>query len=330
MPKIINKLQKGFQSTLALSPPLSPSTKATNLCFFSNNNQDANKLKTEEKKLFPQRNRRRFNYQANHTASLSFPFPTEELIKNNQLKSYLLKISKQSILEHASLRVDLFFYTLIAYYQKRLQLTAGHTYLQYGRGRGTEKRSITEACHNSLLPSLVDETIFLNAPKRCKQISILSGTYFMNNLNSTTELPPFVNNFDDTLELQCREKALDILRTVSLGINNPIEGLTLFLKLLKNVLDNLKQEAVTKKDHFKSELIDLMMQGTFSTHFNEETLTVNDEYIQLLMNLTPEEKKQCLNKQKQHEIYLEKFIDIQNEILATKAEFLRSDPRNQI
>ncbi|HAT8178922.1 TPA: hypothetical protein JA361_05460 [Legionella pneumophila] len=289
------------------------------------------KLKLAEQDQFSYRKRRRFNYQRNFSAALSLPYSRKELDVNQDEQDTLLSMVKKYVIEHANRRVDLFFYTLIAYYNTEIVPTNGYTDLQHGRGRNTNKgRSITEACHSSLIPSLLDSTIYQNKG-RLKHKSLLSGTHFMDSLNATVELPPFVNDFDDVLEKTCREKCLKILHDVSLGKINPIEGLTLFLKMMQDILKTFKQEAenesqsvllqnsLIRKKFISPNLIDLVIDGTLLTTFSGSTQSASEDYIQLLLRMTAEEKTLCEKDEKSKvKLYLAKIMEIQNEILTSK------------
>jgi hypothetical protein len=298
--------------------------KSANLQFFAPQECSAEQLKTTAKKLFPQRTRQKFSYQQNHTASLALSLSSELLNPDEQSNAQLLLLAKKNILEHANMRVDLFFYTMIAYYQKNLCPILGHTYLQHGRGRSSETQQLlSEACHNSIIPALIDESILNTDPQRPKAC-LLSGTHFMNSLNSTTELPPFVNDLDDVIEQLCREKSLVILQAVSRGSINPVEGLNLFLHLLKVSLDTISQKASKEKNLFLTELVDLVTQGSITHRLDEDTETVSDEYVQMLLQLNNKEKKDCLNKKLRGKIYTEKFTQMQNEILSNEVEPLVS------
>ncbi|MDR3501508.1 MAG: hypothetical protein P4L79_02900 [Legionella sp.] len=298
--------------------------KSASLQFFSPQECTAKQLKGAAKKLFPQRARQKFGYQQNHTASLALSLSSELLNPHDQSNAQLILLAKKNILDHANMRVDLFFYTLIAYFQKNLHPILGHTYLQHGRGRSSETQQLlSEACHNSIFPALIDETILNTDPQKPKAC-LLSGTHFMNSLNSTTELPPFVNDLDDVIELLCREKSLVILQAVSRGSINPVEGLNLFLQLLKTSLDTISQKASREKNLFLTELVDLVVQGSIAHRLDKETETVSDEYVQMLLQLNNQEKKDCLNKKQRGKIYTEKFAQMQNEILSAEVEMLVS------
>lgn len=307
-----------------LPPPLQPPLfKESEQRFFTH-------LKAEEKRQFSNKRRLRFDYRKNSSAALTLPVPLKELIAQQNNPDSLLELSKNNIIAHANLRVDLFFYTLIAYYNTGILPTEGHTYLQHGKGRNNNnQKTITEACHSSFTPSLLDQTIYVGRQGVKRRRSILSGTHFMENLNATVELPSFVNDLDDILENGCRKKSLKILADVSSGALNPIEGIHLFLKTIETVLTDLKKQADKENliplQHFfigkkfsNSKLIDLVIHGTFSTTFDDKTQSIKEEYIQLLLRLTPEEKSSCLDEESKTIIYSDKFMSIQKEILETK------------
>lgn len=289
------------------------------------------KLKAEEHKQFTSRKRLRFEYKDNYSAALNLPYSNHQLVTKHQDQNALLAMSKELIIEHANRRVDLFFYTLIAYYKTGILPTYGRTSLQHGRGRTTRKNiNISEACHSSFTPSLLDKTIYQNNKNGEKHKSLLSDTHLMDNLNSTVELPPFVNDLDDLLENTCREPCLTILRDVSLGTINPIEGLTQFLNMMNKVLNDLKKEAENKNQSALSQhslmkhkpinpnLIELVLTGTLSTTYCLQTNTATDAYIQLLLRMTPEEKTACQDAGNKEKVYIKKAMELQNEILQTK------------
>lgn len=310
---------------------LSPATKIPDSSFFE-------KLKKEEHKQFSHKRRSRFSYNDNQSAALSLPYSNDQLVTKQNDPEELLALSKASIIEHANRRVDLFFYTLIAYYKTCFFPTYTQTTLQYGRGRTIDDGCITEACHSSFTPSLLDNTIYQNKETGEKLKSLLSNTHFLDNLNSTVELPSFVNDLDDVLENTCRPQCLEIIRRTSIGEINPIEGLTIFLKMMHEVLRDLKEKAEPKTTSCFSQhsflkqksinpvLIDLVTTGTLSDTFSDETQTVTDEYIQLLLRMKPEEKKPCEKKGNKEKAYLKKITEIQEEILYSKSDQILIKP----
>lgn len=157
---------------------------------------------------------------------------------------------------------------------------------------------------------------------------------FFNSLNATVELPPFVNDLDDVLENMCRQKSMDILSDVSLGIKNPVEGLTLFLKMMNEALLSLKKGAHLEQDpkalsqhsflkprSINPKLLDFVTKGTLSTTYSTENQRAEDDYIQLLLRMTPEEKALWgkSNESGKEQIYLDKILEMQEEILETRA-----------
>lgn len=304
--------------------PLSPATKIPNSNFFA-------QLKKEEHRQFPHKKRSRFSYNDNRSAALSLPYSSDQLVTKQNDPQELLALSKASIIEHSNRRVDLFFYTLIAYYKTSFFPTYAQTILQHGTGRTVDDECITEACHSSFTPSLLDNIIYQNKDTGEKLKSLLSKTHLMDNLNSTVELPPFVNDLDDVLENTCRPQCIEIIRRTSIGEINPIEGLTIFLKMMHDVLTDLKEKSESKSSSvclphsflkqksINPALIDLVTTGTLSDTFSDETQTVTDEYIQLLLRMKPDEKKLCDKKGNKEKIYLKKITEIQDEILQSNS-----------
>ncbi|MDI1351997.1 MAG: hypothetical protein PSV35_04390, partial [bacterium] len=80
------------------------------------NSQIFDGLKKEEQRQFTDKKRRRFSYSANITASLALPYTIDKLVERKSDFRTLLNMSQNNIIEHANRRVDLFFYTLVAYY----------------------------------------------------------------------------------------------------------------------------------------------------------------------------------------------------------------------
>lgn len=263
------------------------------------------------------------SYSDNYTAALELPCTSEELESLND--QAIFERSKPLIIEHASRRVDLFFYTLIAYYQTKAHPKQGHTKLQHGSGRNlSNNKNITQGCHSSFLPSLIED----NDDKVDE--GLLSGTHFMDSLNSTVELPPYVNELDNEFENTCfgRKKSLEILGKVAQGEINPVQGLTQFLIMLDKIFNEIEanpfriEKFFCKYRKLMPELIKLTKIGTLNEKFRSNKKTPKYAYIELLLRLTPEEKlasKAC--PENRDKIYLEKIEEIQHEILNTKTVF---------
>ena len=117
-------------------------------------------LKAVEQSAINEKQRKKSNFCENHTASLALPLTKKIIRKNINNHQLLLSLSKENILEHAARRVDLFFYTLVAYHNTQYLPIQGDTLFQHGFGRKTFKRvELTQACHSSFFPSFVDRTI---------------------------------------------------------------------------------------------------------------------------------------------------------------------------
>ena len=215
--------------------------------FESSKDKIFKKLKSLEHETSLHKARQKSEYTENCTAALALPVETKDLEEKKDNFKTLLDMSKENIHEHAARRVDMFFYTLIAYHKTGIIPIQGRTHLQHGRGRSassstsTDQQNITQACHSSFFPALLDETITKGDKAKA---SILSGTHFLDNLNSTVELPTFVNKLDDELEntYLCRKKSLDIISEVSEGKLTPVEGLTEFLKMMAQTFKDLKEK----------------------------------------------------------------------------------------
>lgn len=289
------------------------------------------RLKNEERKQFD-RKRVRIDSLRNDTCTLALNISKAQLASKLNDETALLDMCENSIIEHASRRVDLFFYTLIAYYQTFILPVEGHTNFQYGIGQSIDS-SGTQACHSSFTPSLLDETIFQNAEGQVKYKSIISRTHFAQSLNATVELPMFVNAFDDILEIICRPICLKILNEVSLATINPIEGLVHFLSIMNTILQNFKQQALSEKyttltypnlrahRHVHPQLINMVIQGTLDSSYDAKSNKVNDDFLQLLLRLTPEQKRLCEENEKNRKnIYFERIMAIQSEILGAESQ----------
>ncbi len=288
-------------------------------------------LKREERRQFDRR-RIRFGYQSNETCALALDYSEAQLRSKLNDEMALFSMCETYIIEHANRRADLFFYTLVAYYQTSMLPVEGHTNFQYGIGRSIEASGM-QACHSSFTPSLLDETIFDNEEGETKYKSLLSRTHFLQSLNATVELPAFVNAFDDILESICRPQCLEIIREVSLARMTPIEGLAAFLGMMDTILQDFKQQAASERyssltyPNFSAfrpvnpRLIDLVIKGTLEDSYDSESNTVQDRYLQLLLRMSPEEKRLCGRSAKnKNKIYLEKIMAIQAEILGAESE----------
>ena len=271
-------------------------------------------------------------YKNNVTSALELPFSNAQLERISTDPDALFNVCQDYLKEHAARRVDLFFYILIAVYKTQLTFKQSNTVLQHGKGRKNKNRSgLTHACHSSLFPTLMnsstDEEILTNS-------SIFSGTHFMDSMNATVELPIFANQLDSELEGKIqnpsmfRKKSLHIIQRVAMGDIDPIAGLKIFFDVISNTFENVANHKSIKKSgtaylarktngtpkHIKLKLLESTRAGTFC---NNNIIDL-DDYVNLLLRLTPAEIAICQQTPEcSQPIYLEKIQLIQNEILST-------------
>ena len=301
-------------------------------------------LKRMELTFSPKSPRTHTDYVDNRSPAIALPVDDKKLNEVKNDVNALSSMSNALILEHHARRVDLFFYTLIAYYNKHREPQSGWTKSQHGKGR----YPITQAAHSSLTPDLVDTTI--NAKNllesdfdpniRVKE-SLISGTHFMDSLNSTMELPRYVNEFDSELEdvYSCRKKSIAIIAEVTKGKMDPIEGLCAFMQMMQSTFNKIKEVKRFSKSIFaappvlkddeaitlKGRLLELVKKGTFINKWDEESGTINDEYIFMLLRLNKGEIKACRSKDKvKRKILLDKILGIQKEIIESPSEHVHS------
>lgn len=346
------KFNSGFQSESKNNLISDYSYKKLNKNYISNMKDCSlfSELKSKEKETTSDRNRKVSDYNENYSIGLSLPLSSEEIRKTINNPSDLLDATKDHVTEHAARRVDIFFYVLVAYYQSNLVPIQGDTKLQHGSGRRIKKKiGLTHACHSSFFPTLIDETIHnviikgksLSFNKKNSTIkqSLLDGTHFYDNMNSTMELPLFVNNLDYQLEGKieipsvCRQNALNIIRMVSSGDINPIQGLVQYLKTMSDTFNDLEfnkksvdvylsRDSINSPKFIKPKLIELERIGTIKNKWLDDKQTVSFDYIDLLLRLTPAEKSICKQGlEKRNKVYFDKIKEIQKEILTTKSEF---------
>jgi hypothetical protein len=243
-------------------------------------------------------------------------------------------LSGELIIEHAQRRVDLFFYTLIAYYKTNLSVRIDTTILQHGAGNQCYQ---TEGCHSAILPSLQD--IGYQKPSNLNtnpdqgrllaRVGLFSGRHFQQSLNATIELHQSVNYFDThyieghTEQGKMRTQSLDILNQVSKGTLNPVQGMIVFLLALKKTIDEQEQTYLNKHELKKSPketrpwILACIRKGSFHTTWHENKgyyPTLNDEYLDLILMLTRSELKEAVNALKQQadeptDVFLNRLSD---------------------
>jgi hypothetical protein len=285
-----------------------------------------NQTNSHEQHSRHHKKRKRSTYEENYSAALALPCSSEDLENMKEKPEALITYSESHIKEHAARRVDLFFYTMIAYYNTQLYPIQGHTDLQHGRGRNTsDETNMTQACHSSLIPSLIDDSF----SEITNHESILSETHFLDNLNATVELPIIVNEFDGELEntYGCRQQSIYILQRVSAGEINPIQGLNQFIQMLEKTLKLIEMKIKNTGTMFskihpaENELFSLVKKGTLAQIYSGETQAATNEYIESLLRLKPEEIAICKSSDKKRkDLYQKKIAGLQAEIINTERE----------
>lgn len=182
--------------------------------------------------------RKRISFESNLSSARKL-----DLTETKKHKSLInIEIVKDAILDHASRRIQIFYYQSVAYYGENCHIFRGKTEMQHG----TANHTFTQAAHSSLLPNLLDdffETIYKKGSIETAKLialgvnpikiechesfedlfqnvdtenGLINEACFLNHSsNATVELPADVNEFDNVLEYRLREKALKILNQVS-------------------------------------------------------------------------------------------------------------------
>lgn len=235
------------------------------------------------------------NYNANKVCSLK-ALPAVYDDERFNMVDFQVDANSDNIVEHASRRVDLFYYQLISFFHLKIRFSANSvvitkdkTTLQHGKG---SLRLLTHACHSAILPSVA---IMLY---KCNGVEIditdqYRSTFFYQSLNSTVELPAIVNTVDAWLEGGAQpsflmKAGLRILNLIANDMIDPDDGMYLFyyafekqfgVALAKNKSDEKRTSLISAR----SQIIDLERKGTFAGANSD--LTMRDDYKQSLLRL---------------------------------------------
>jgi hypothetical protein len=276
--------------------------------------------------LFPSERKKArsvYTYKKNGSAALQLPITKTKLERLQSDPATLLYMCNEYILEHASRKADIFFYLLVALYNCQLKLKQGPTVMQHGKGqKSTTGQRLTNACHSNLFPN-----ILVNANDE----NIFAGLHLMNTMNSTVELPIFVNQLDSELEGKIqrpslfRKKSFEILQTVSDGKLDPVDGFKQFLNLEKDALNILKNQDSKKSYLYRKSGPSMEIKLQLLRIFGKSTCCDDDikfkKYINLLLRLKPAEIiKLQISPKIEKKIHLEKIRLIQEEIFEAKSE----------
>lgn len=293
----------------------------------------------------PKKHRSRRNYSTNITASLALPEFREackskeknvkepilsklislekerkQLTEPAQIDALLAKevtLLDEKIKEHAARRVDLFFYLVLAVYEKQVIISKDKTIKQHGKG---SKIRGSQACHSSLFPN-VQLTTIPSKWQFFKKISAptLAGTQLDEALNMTVELPNAVNAFDGHLEGRYRptvyvQSLLNVLNEAASGKKNPQACMDNFFCIMNEFFLDMEKKCFTKKTIdtpiTTKKIWEYEQAGTFQAA-NADKKTVNEDYMHLMLRLTQVE---IASLKKKPELISGFYKRIQNEI----------------
>lgn len=238
-----------------------------------------------------------------------------------------IDLVEHEIMEHAERRVDLYFYMLVAVYQKNALIEKKSTNKQHGSG--TNERG-TNGCHDSLFPH-----VKLRYPKSTAATlwSIVStppsirGTHFEDANNMTTELPKLVNDFDTYLELsnpghqsgpsKYVKNCLEDLNLASQGKITPIDGMNRFFKNMKTFFNDFEQKNLQNGSFAYPKVMKKIWELQFvatlrAQAFESDTVDLN--YVGALLRIPPNQMYYYI---KDPTALLKQCSVIQNEIYAT-------------
>lgn len=203
---------------------------------------------------------------------------------------------------HAEWRANLFFLLCIAYYKQNRIINTGRTKLQHGRGI----KPHLQACHSSILPSLIDF-------KQTRQsittsnTSIIDRTLFDHWNNMTVLCPRIVNESDFFLEGYYgttsiyRKRLLAILCLISFGLCDPIIGMQCFYQIMQHALNTLmkrmQRDAIPERDTLYR-IFYLQKQGTFR-HISLDTGLPKERFVKKVLAQKPGETREETYKRMQ-------------------------------
>jgi hypothetical protein len=251
------------------------------------------------------------------------------------------------IKRHAQKRVDFFFLLMIALYNKKVEIKKGKTILQHGKGSnktgtagchaslfptiettpidthgikdenylnravGFVASFFTEAIDaSSETEEEEDEDLEETSGNTTQDEpnSIIDYTFFQDVMNTTTELPVVVNQFDCILEGKYGnspmvDKCLSILNAVSLGQMSPLEGLKLFGHHMNQFFVHVNFHYLTKEPDYRplkatvaypkafKKILEYQREGTLKAFNNVGKLKhirIDSAYLVLQLGLSNE------------------------------------------
>lgn len=216
----------------------------------------------------------------------------------DDLETQCVEAIWEQIIEHAQYRADLFFYLLVAVYNKKVIFNKDDTKKQHGIG---SQECGTNACHSSLFPNVRIEPIPYQwlppiiAQFFPKKTVSLAETQFAENLNLTVELRKIVNTFDCHLEGRVHDPSnpvrtmVNIMNQVANGNWTPKEGMDKFYQRMHIFFENFVKEdyktvaPLTPKALMR--VYDFQKEGTFKGATKDHS-AMSESYFHLLLGLS--------------------------------------------
>lgn len=269
-----------------------------------------------------------------------------EQIDTLQLKR--VELVAENVREHATRRVELMFYLMIAVYNTNLVIAKGRTTKQYGEG---SEVTDTAACHDSLFPNIKTTkpvntsisstlksywplTFFQTAPTKTANESLLDNTDFQDTLNQCLELPTTVNQFDCHMEMRGAERGslvkitVGILNRVSKGEIDPIQGMSEFSEHLYACFNDMRFNYVTPLPDYSPEgknrapktfkrILELQEEGAYRI-INYRRSRLKSSYLNMTLRLNNFTWGTWLTSYIYSGDVRKRMLEIQQEILTTK------------
>lgn len=250
----------------------------------------------------------RYFSQAPHKRKIhsyhAYPTPAKgDLIPLRKNASSMQQVNQYAkhIRYHAEWRANLFFLLCIAYYKKDRLVFSNRTRLQHGRGI----KPHLNACHTSILPSLIDfkqteESIIKSRG------SLIDHTLLDHWNNMTVLCPHIVNEADFFLEglyaETCiyRKQLLATLCGVSLGLLDPVFGMRCFYRIMNKAFTFLLEEIQTRtipEGDTLYRVFRLQEKGTFR-HASEKLL-LKEKFVTKTLAQKPNESREAAYKRLQ-------------------------------
>ena len=235
----------------------------------------------------------------------AYPTPAKgDLIPLRKNASPIQQVNRYAkhIRYHAEWRANLFFLLCIAYYKKNRIVNMGRTKLQHGRGI----KPHLQACHSSILPSLIDFNQTRQSVVK-SHASMIDHTLLDNWNNMTVLCPHIVNESDFFLEGYYgttsihRKRLLATLCVISFGLCDPMIGMQCFYQIMQHAFNTLMKrmqiDTIPERDTLYR-VFYLQKQGTFR-HMSKEAYLPKERFVKKVLAQKPHETREEAYKRMQ-------------------------------